>query len=199
MAFNVSAWSIRKPLPAILFALIVLALGVMSFKKLPITLLPNVDPPVVSVIIPAFGEFPAQLELQVTKPVETAISGVEGVKHVISSVSDGVSATTVMFRLDANTNVALADVKAAVARVRGSLPNTISEPIVKRVDAIGLGILTYAAGSKSMSAEQLSYFVDSVVVPKLEAIKGISMVERIGGVDRGFASHSIRPSCKPMA
>jgi multidrug efflux pump subunit AcrB len=184
MAINVSAWSIRKPLPAIVFALVFLALGIASFKQLPITLLPNVDPPVVSVVITEFGAAPSELESQVTKPVEDAVAGVEGVKHIISSISDGVSATTIMFGLDVNTGRALNDVKDAITRIRGSLSPSISEPLIRRVDAVGLGIVTYAAISNSKTPEQLSYFVDDVVARKLQDVRGVSSVERIGGVER---------------
>ncbi len=184
MALNVSAWSIRRPLPAIVFALVVLALGAASFRKLPLTLLPNVDPPIVSVVVTEIGAPPAELESQVTKPIEDAVADVEGVKHIMSSVSDGVSATTITFGLDVNTDRALNDVKAAVTRVRGTLPSSISKPLIRRVDAVGLGILTYAAISKSKTPEQLSYFVDNVVVRELKDVSGVSSVERIGGVKR---------------
>ncbi len=186
MTFNVSAWSIRRPLPAIVFALVVLALGVASFRKLPITLLPNVDPPLVSVLVTDIGMAPADLESQVTKPIEDAVAGVAGVKHIMSSVSNGVSVTTITFGLDANTDRALSDVKDAVAGIRNTLPSAISELQIKRVDAIGLGILTYAAISTSKTPEQLSYFVDDVVARKLQDIRGVSSVERIGGVEREF-------------
>ena len=186
MALNISAWSIRRPLPAIIFAVVALTLGVVSFEKLPITLLPNVDPPIVSVVVTDFGAAPSDLERQVTKPVENAVAGVPGVKHVVSSISDGISATTIMFRLDANTDRAFKDVQKAIAGLRGRLPQTISKPLVRRVDAVGLGILTYAASSKAETPEQLSYFVDNVIIRKLKAIDGVSSVERIGGVEREF-------------
>jgi len=184
MAVNVSAWSIRRPLPAIVFGLIILALGASSFSKLPITLLPNVDTPVVSVVITQFGAAPAELESQVTKPVEDAVSGVEGVRHILSSISDGVSATTITFALDANTDRALNDVKDAVTRIRGNLSPSINEPMIQRVDVVGLNILTYAVVSPGKTPEQLSYFVDDVVRRKLQEIRGVGRVERIGGVDR---------------
>ncbi|HEY1736142.1 MAG TPA: efflux RND transporter permease subunit [Methylovirgula sp.] len=184
MKFNVSAWSIRKPLPAILFALIALTLGAVSFVKLPVTLLPNVDPSIVTVVVTKVGAAPADLERDVTRPIENSISDAAGVKHVISQVSDGVSATTVTFALDVNSDVALKEVTDAVARVRSSLPNGVSEVKVKRVDAIGLGILTYAAESGSKSPQELSAFVDDVIIHRLQDIKGISSVERIGGDER---------------
>jgi multidrug efflux pump subunit AcrB len=184
MAVNISAWSIRRPLPAIVLALVLLSFGAASFKKLPITLLPNVDPPIVSVVVAEFGAAPAELESQVTKPVEDAVSGVEGVRHIMSTISDGVSATTITFGLDVNTDRALNDIKDAVTRIRGSLPQTITEPLIRRVDAVGLGIVTYAAIAPGETPVQLSYFVDEFVTRKLQEVPGVSSVDRIGGVER---------------
>src|SRR4051794_20650505 len=102
MALNVSAWSIRSPLPSIVGAIVIMFLGWVGFNKLPITRLPNVDLPIVSVRITQYGAAPAELESQVTKLVEDAISGVEGVRHIHSGVTDSVSITSVVFRLETN-------------------------------------------------------------------------------------------------
>ncbi|GAC1328985.1 MAG: efflux RND transporter permease subunit [Beijerinckiaceae bacterium] len=184
MNLNISAWSIRRPLPAIVFAIVTVFLGAVAFTKLPVTRLPNVDVPVVSVAISQFGAAPAELEAQVTKSIEDAVSGVEGVRHITSFITDGLSVTTIAFRLETNTDRALNDVKDAVTRVRSSLPRTIDEPLVQRVDVVGLGIVTYAAISPGKTPEQLSYFVDEVVKRRLQGIRGIGRVERIGGVER---------------
>jgi multidrug efflux pump subunit AcrB len=184
MATNISAWSIRHPLPAIVFALVILALGVASFRTLPVTLLPNVDQPIITVVISQFGAAPAELEMQVTKPVEDAVSGVEGVRHIVSQVTDGVSATTITLALDANTDRALNDVKDAITRIRGTLPRAINEPLIRQVGVVGSSILTYAAISPAKTPEQLSNFVDDIVKRRLQEIRGIGNVERVGGVDR---------------
>jgi multidrug efflux pump subunit AcrB len=184
MAVNISAWSIRRPLPAIVFALVVLALGAASFRSLPVTLLPNVDQPIVTVVIAQFGSAPAELEIQVTKPVEDAVLGVEGVRHIQSQVTDGVSTTTIILALDADTHGALNDIKDAITRIRGTLPRAISEPLIRQVGVVGSSILTYAAISPGKTPEQVSNFVDEVVRRQLQEIKGIGHVERVGGVDR---------------
>ena len=184
MALNVSAWSIRKPLPAIVFSVILLVLGWVSFNKLPITRLPHADIPVISVVVAEFGAAPAELEAQVTKPIEDSLSGVEGVRNISSSVTDGVSATTIMFSLETNTDRALNDVKDAVTRVRADLPQNINEPLVQRVDVVALPIVTYAAISPAKTPEQLSWYVDNVVIRTLQGVRGVAQVERIGGVDR---------------
>ncbi|MFL5002981.1 MAG: efflux RND transporter permease subunit, partial [Xanthobacteraceae bacterium] len=184
MAVNVSAWSIRQPLPAIVMALVIMFLGWVSFQKLAITRLPNVDIPVISVTITQFGAAPAELESQVTKQVEDAVSGVGGVRHITSAITDGVSSTTIAFRLETDTDRALNDVKDAVTRVRGNLPSGINEPLIQRIDVVGLPILTYAAIAAGKTPEQLSYFVDDVVKRALQGVRGVGRVERIGGVDR---------------
>src|ERR1051326_244411 len=111
MALNVSAWSIRTPLPAIVFSIIVVALGAVSFNRLPVTRLPNVDLPNVAITVVQGGAAPAELEAQVTKTIEDAVSSVEGVKHIQSAITDSVSVTSVIFNLDVNSDRALNDVK----------------------------------------------------------------------------------------
>jgi hydrophobe/amphiphile efflux-1 (HAE1) family protein len=184
MALNISAWSIRRPLPSIVMSIILLALGWMSFAKLPVTRLPNADIPVVSVVVTQFGAAPAELEAQVTKTIEDGVSGVEGVRHISSSITDGMSITTIAFQLETNTDRALNDIKDAVTRVRGRLPQNVNEPLIQRVDVVGLPIVTYAAVSPGSTPEQLSWYVDDVVKRALQGVRGVSQVERIGGVQR---------------
>ena len=184
MAVNISAWSIRQPLPSIMLSIILLVLGWMSFMKLPVTRLPNADIPIVSVVVTQFGAAPSEIEAQVTKTIEDGVSGVEGVKHIASSITDGMSVTTITFQLETNTDRALNDIKDAVTRVRGKLPQNVNEPLIQRVDIVGLPIVTYAAIAPGKTPEQLSWFVDDVVKRALQGLRGVSQVERIGGVDR---------------
>src|SRR5437763_968463 len=184
MALNISAWSIRNPLPSVVFSIILLILGWVSFTKLAVTRLPSADIPVISVAVSQFGAAPAELESQVTKTIEDGVSGVEGVRHMSSSITDGLSLTTIQFALETNTDRALNDVKDAVTRVRANLPQNVNEPLIQRVDVIGLPIVTYAAISPGKTPEQLSYFVDDVVKRALQGVRGVAQVERIGGVER---------------
>ncbi|MGB7226002.1 MAG: efflux RND transporter permease subunit [Bradyrhizobium sp.] len=184
MALNISAWSIRHPLPSVVFSIILLVLGWVSFTKLAVTRLPSADIPVISVAVSQFGAAPAELESQVDKTIEDGVSGVEGVRHISSSITDGLSVTTIQFALETNTDRALNDVKDAVTRVRANLPQNVNEPLIQRVDVIGLPIVTYAAISPGKTPEQLSYFVDDVVKRALQGVRNVAQVERIGGVER---------------
>src|SRR6516162_11886126 len=194
MALNVSAWSIRQPLPAIVIMAILVGIGYASLKKMPITRMPNVDIPAVSVIVTQFGASPAELETQVSQKIEDAVAGVAGVHHIYTSISDGIATTRIQFRLDTDTDRALNDVKDAITRIRADLPRGIDEPMVQRFDVVGLPILTYAAIAPGKTPEQLSWFVENVVVRKLQGLRGVASVDRIGSVER-----EIRVGLNPIA
>ena len=110
--------------------------------------------------------------------------GVAGAHHVNSVITDGISSTTITFRLETDTDRALNDVKDAVTSIRANLPRGIDEPMIQRVDIAGLPILTYAAIAPGKTPEQLSWFVDDVVIRALQGIRGVARVDRIGSVER---------------
>ncbi len=184
MAVNISAWSIRHPIPPIVLALALVALGYINFLKMPITRMPNVDVPVILVLTTQYGAAPAELEAQVTKKVEDAVAGVAGAHHINSSIVAGRASTLITFRFGTDTDRALNDVKDAVTRIRADLPRGIDEPMIQRIDIVGLPILTYVAIAPGKTPEQLSWFVEDVVIRALQGIRGVGSVERIGSVER---------------
>ena len=184
MAFNISAASIRQPVPSIVLFVVLCFLGWMSYLNLPITRFPNIDVPLVQVRIVQAGAAPAELESQITKRVEDAVANITGVKNVISNLTDGMSSTVVEFRLEVNTDRALNDVKDAIAKIRADLPRNIDEPIIERLDIENQAILTVAVAAPAMTIEQLSWFVDDTVKRELQGLRGIGRISRNGGVLR---------------
>ncbi|SDO86114.1 hydrophobe/amphiphile efflux-1 (HAE1) family protein [Filomicrobium insigne] len=184
MNTNVSAWSIRRPVPALVLFMVLVVIGTLSFGTLPITRFPNIDIPIVQVLITQAGSAPSELETQVTKKVEDAIAGVNGVKHQTSTITEGSSTSMIEFRLEIDPDRALNDVKDAIARIRADLPRTIDEPIVQRIEIEGLPIVTYSARAPAMTPEELSWFVDDTVSRALRSVANVSAVDRIGGVTR---------------
>ncbi|MDA8870962.1 efflux RND transporter permease subunit, partial [Rhizobiaceae bacterium] len=181
---NMSTWGIRNPVPVVAMFLVLCALGTVAFMRLPVTRFPNIDVPIVTVAIAQAGASPSELVAQVTKPVEDALASVTGVKHVTSIATDSLSTTTVEFQLETDSDRAVNDVKDALARVRGDLPDAISEPIVQRLDVTGLPIMTYAVSDPTRSIEELSWFVDDVIARRLQGISAVGSTSRLGGSDR---------------
>ena len=154
---NMSTWAIRNPVPSLALFLVLLVVGLVSFGQLPVTRFPNIDLPIITVSVAQPGAAPLELTSQVTKPVEDAISSVTGVRHITSVATDSSAQITVEFELETDSDRALNDVKDALSGVRDELPDSISEPIVKRLDVTGLPIMTYAVSDPSRSIEELSY------------------------------------------
>jgi multidrug efflux pump subunit AcrB len=181
---NISSWAIRRPIPTIVLFLILTVTGISAFVKLPVNANPRVDFPVVTVSVVQAGAAPAELETQVTRRVESAVSGIAGIRHIQSSISDGVSTTTVEFRIGIDTARATNDVRQAVSQIRAEMPRDIEEPIVASLDIEGGAILYYAVRAPQMSAVDLSWFVDETVTRDLLATTGVQRVQRLGGVSR---------------
>ncbi len=181
---NFSAWSIRNPIAPLLAFFILLILGWQSFNSLPITKFPNIDVPIVAVTVTQPGAAPAELETQVTRKVEDALASITGVKHINSSVSDGVSTTVAEFEMSVPTQTALNDAKDAVDRVQGDLPPETDTPLVQKIDVESNAILSFAVSSPGMTIEELSWYVDDTVTRALRAKSGIGRVDRYGGADR---------------
>ena len=184
MSANISAWSIRKPVPTLVLFLILTLLGLVFFPQLGIDANPNIDVPAVSITVTQPGADPAELESQVTRQVEDAVAGLGNIDYMTSTINDGSSNTTVNFVLGTNSDRATNDVRNAVAQIRQSLPQDISEPIVKRIDAAGGSIMSYAVVSDRQSVEQLSDLIDQTISRDLLSVHGVAQVQRIGGVDR---------------
>ncbi|TCT42119.1 efflux RND transporter permease subunit [Martelella mediterranea] len=181
---NFSAWAIRNPVAPLLLMALLVMIGLQSFNKLPITRFPNVDIPVVAVTVAQSGAAPAELELQVTKKVEDAIASISGVDDINSTITDGTSTTSVLFRMEVSPDEALREVKDAIDNIRADLPATAEEPVVRKIDVEGQAIQTFAVSSPNMSLEELSWFVDDKIERALQGIQGVGKVDRYGGADR---------------
>ena len=181
---NFSAWSIRNPLGPILIFFILVVLGIQSFNSLPITRFPNIDVPLVAVSVVQPGAAPAELESQVTKIIEDAVSGITGVKNVRSTVTDGVSTTLVEYRMEVPTDKAVQDTKDAVDRIQGDLPGAVEAPVVTRIDVEGQAIMSFAVSAPNLTIEEMSWFVDDVIKRALQGRPGVGKVDRFGGANR---------------
>ncbi|MDE2486969.1 MAG: efflux RND transporter permease subunit [Alphaproteobacteria bacterium] len=181
---RISAWAIKNPVPvAVLFIALVMA-GLIAYTGLPIKQYPNVSFPVVAVTVTENGAAPDQMETQITRPVEDAMAGIAGARNVYSTITEGVSTTSIEFELGEDLQKKTDEVRQRVAQVRAQLPKDIDEPIVQRVEIEDRPILTFAVANPRMDAAQLSWFVDETVANTLQSLPGVAGVSRVGGVTR---------------
>ncbi|OSZ70830.1 ABC transporter permease [Sphingomonas sp. IBVSS1] len=181
---NISAWSIKNPVPPlVLFTLLMLA-GVLSFMAMDVNNQPDVEFPGAQVVVAQPGAAPAELENQVTQRVEAAVRNITGVEEVNSFVSEGNSRTMVQFAIGTPIDRAVNDVRDAVSNIRSDLPQGILQPQVNRLDIAGGPIAYFSVESTAMTLEELSWFVDNTVAKRLLGIPGMAQVRRSGGVSR---------------
>lgn len=181
---NVSAWSIRNPIPAVMLFVLLTFGGVLSFQAMKVQNFPDIDLPTVIVTASLPGAAPAQLETDVARKIENSIATVQGLKHIYTKVQDGVVTHTAEFRLEKPVQEAVDDVRSAVARVRADLPSDLRDPIISKLELAGQPVLAFTIASRRMDDEALSWFVDNEVSRKLLAVPGVGAVNRVGGVTR---------------
>ena len=181
---NVSSWSIKNPIPAVMLFVLLCFAGLLSFKAMKVQNFPDIDVPTVTVSASLPGAAPAQLETEVARKLENSIATVQGLKHIYTKVQDGGVSVTAEFRLEKPVQEAVDDVRSAVARVRADLPADVRDPIISKVDLAGQPIFAFTLSSPRMDAEALSWFVDNDVSRKLLSVRGVGAVNRVGGVTR---------------
>jgi multidrug efflux pump subunit AcrB len=181
---NVSAWSIRNPIPAILLFILLTLAGILAFRAMKIQQFMDIDLPTVTVTATLPGAAPAQMETEVARKIENSVATVQGIKHIYTKVQDGTATVTVEFRLEKPVQEAVDDVRDAVSRIRSDLPGDLRDPVIGRISVAGAPILTYTVASQRMDGEALSWFVDNIVAKAMLAVRGVGAVARVGGVTR---------------
>jgi len=181
---NISAWSIRNPVPPIVLFVALTLAGLVSFMRMDVNDNPDVEFPAVQVIVAQPGAAPSELETQVTQRVEAAVRGVSGVDEMSSYVTEGNSRTMVQFAIGTPVDRAFNDVNQAISNIRADLPEGILEPQVVRIDIAGGPITYYSAEAVDMTLEELSWYIDNTVAKQLLGIPGMAQVQRSGGVSR---------------
>jgi multidrug efflux pump subunit AcrB len=181
---NISAWSIRNPVPSIVLFIALTIAGIVSFMTLRVQNDPDIEFPIVIVSVSQPGAAPTELENQITQRVEAAVRSITGIEEITSQISEGNSTTVVQLALGTPVDRALDDVRNAVQQIRGDLPDGILEPQVFRRDTSDEELASFTAVTTNMSLERLSWYVDNTVSQALLAVPGLAGVDRTGGVNR---------------
>ncbi|MHA1176821.1 efflux RND transporter permease subunit [Psychrobacter faecalis] len=184
MSLNVSAYSIRNPLVAILLFVLLTLGGIYGFMQMKVQQFPDIDLPAVVVTVTLPGAAPSQLENDIAKKIENKLTSIEGVKHIRTTLQTGAATMVTEFVLEKDIQEAVDDVRSAVGEVRGDLPAAANDPIITKVSTAGFPVVTYSVASVNMNVEDLSWFVDDTVTKRLSDIPGVSTVSRIGGLQR---------------
>jgi multidrug efflux pump len=182
---RISETSIRRPVLACVMSLLLVLIGLVSFKQLSLREYPRIDEPLVNVSTRLLGASSEVVESQVTKPLEDSIAGIDGVDIMTSVSRTESSQITVRFKLTKDPDTAAAEVRDRVARVRGRLPAAADEPVIAKVEADATPTIWLAYTSETMGVLELTDIINRVVKPRLQTVPGVADVQ-IGG-DRKYA------------
>ena len=184
MSLNVSSWSIRNPIPAIMLFVLLTCGGLFGFKSMKVQNFPDFDLPIITISAMMPGASPEQLENEVARKIENSLASLQGLRHIQTTLSDGTATITAEFRLDKAIQEALDDVRDAVSQVRSDLPAELRDPVIKKVKVGDSAILTYTVSSEKLDDEELSWFIDNQISRQVLGVNGVGRISRVGGVTR---------------
>jgi multidrug efflux pump len=183
---TLSDLSVRRPVLATVFSLIIIAFGLIAFTRLPLRELPDVDRPVVSINATYPGASAQVVENQITRPIEDQLSGIDGIDIINSTSRDGRSSVNIEFTLERDLEDATNDVRNAVDRARGQLPADIDDPTIRKADADADAILWFSLESTNLDRMALTDYADRYIVDRLAVLNGVANVQIGGGFRRSL-------------
>ena len=179
---NFVKMAIRRPVLVSVIFLMLVVLGLFSITKLNVTLLPDVNIPIVTIRTVYPGAGPDQIETLVTKPIEDALSTTNNLKNISSVSMEGISFVFGEFTMDVASEVAAADVREKVSAVKGNLPDDVKEPEILKLDLEAQPVLY--VGFSGTDLRKVYELADDVVKPELQAVSGVGNIDLIGGLKR---------------
>jgi multidrug efflux pump len=180
---RISELSVRRPVLAMVFSLLVIVFGAIAFTTLPLRELPDVDRPIVGVDVSYRGAAASVVETTVTRVIEDQLSGIEGIDTITATSRDGRASINVEFSLSRDLEDAANDVRNAVDRSRGQLPPDIDPPVISKTDADADPIIWFNLQSTTLDRVELTDYAERFIVDRLSTKPGVANV-RIGGSQR---------------
>ncbi|KAA2236751.1 efflux RND transporter permease subunit [Salinarimonas soli] len=180
---QISDLFIRRPVFAVVVSLLLMVGGLASLMQMPVREYPAVDPPVVSVNTIYRGASNEVIESRITEVVEGAVAGLEGIRAITSESRNDRSGVTIEFNVNRSPEAAASDVRDAVSRIIGRLPDGVETPVVRKVDANAGAIMWISVISSTLDPLELSDFLKRVYVDRLATVEGVANVN-IGGERR---------------
>jgi len=172
---------VRRPVFATMLVMVLVVLGIFSFRDLGVDLFPRADPATVSVSLTLPGASPDEISSSVVEPMEEAISGVSGIDEISARISEGKGNVTVRFVLERDLNDAVNDVREKVAGAIKAVPPELLPPVITKVDPDADPVMSIALSSDGMSLRTLTEIADKQVSRAIQTINGVGQVTIAGG------------------
>lgn len=175
---------VHRPILATVIYLIVVIIGVFAFLRLPIDLMPEIEMPTISVVTTYENAGPQEVEELITRPIETALSGIQGVEEITSTSQEGRSTVRVTFPWGTNLDFAVNDMRDRVDRILGQLPEEVDRPLIRKFDVSAMPIMILGVTAESDDINKIQEILEDQVQYRLERVAGVASVDIRGGQNR---------------
>jgi hydrophobic/amphiphilic exporter-1 (mainly G- bacteria), HAE1 family len=176
--------SIKRPVFAAVMMLVLVTLGIFSYRRLSIDMFPDVEIPVISIVTKYPGASPETVEREVSKRIEEEVNRIPGVRHIVSTSRESVSNVVVLFQLEVRINEAVQDARAKINTIRSDLPQGIEDPVIQKLDFAAMPVVSLAMRSDGLAPRELTTLVEKKVKRRFENIAGVGKVNLIGAAKR---------------
>ncbi|MBN1482452.1 efflux RND transporter permease subunit [candidate division KSB1 bacterium] len=180
---NLAKGTVNRPILTTIIFLIIITLGLVSFSRLSIDLMPEVTYPTISVSTEYGNVGPQEMEESVSRPIEEALSAVQGVEEITSTSTEGRSSIRVLFNWGTDLDVAANDIRDRIDRVLGRLPEDITRPMIRKFDLSAFPVL-FLGISSNLNPLDLRQIVEDQVKYRIERVPGVAALDIRGGLYR---------------
>jgi HAE1 family hydrophobic/amphiphilic exporter-1 len=191
---NISGLFIRRPVATTLVMVAILLFGVMGYRLLPVSDLPNVDFPTISVSAGLPGANPETMAAAVATPLEKQFSTIAGIDAMTSSSTQGGTSITMQFDLSRDIDAAAQDVQAAISRVQRQLPQDMLPPSFRKVNPADSPIIFFALSSPTLSLSTLDEYAQTILAQRISTVSGVAQVQVFGS-----QKYAVRVQIDPQA
>jgi HAE1 family hydrophobic/amphiphilic exporter-1 len=180
---TIADFAVRRPVATSCLIIGLTLLGLNAFRKMGLELMPKIDIPYITVVTVYPGASPEELEIDVAKRIEDAVSSIEGLKHVSSVCMENVCQTLLEFEMGVDVDIAATDVREKIDLIRSELPEDVEDPIIQKFDINAKPVATMALIG-DVPIDELYDYADNELRDRLTVIQGVADVQLIGGAKR---------------
>ena len=176
-----SKWSVRRPIAMTAFIIVLVIIGVSLYPRISIDLLPQMEIPTVLVRCVYEGASPEEIEVEIAKRIEDAVSSIDGINHITSMSIEDEARVQLDFNMGIDVDVAATDIREALNRIRDNFPDSAKEPTIRKIDSNAVTVATIGVvGDRSV--DDLYDFAKDVIADRFASVPGVGEV-RVSGAN----------------
>ena len=174
-----SKWSVQRPIAMTAFIIVLVMIGISLYPKISIDLLPNMEIPTVLVRCEYEGASPTEIEVEIAKRIEDAVSSLDGIKHVTSVSIEDEARIQLEFNMGIDVDVAATDIREALNRIREDFPDGAKEPTIRKIDTNATTVVqAFLVGDRTQ--DDLYDYADDVIADRFSSVPGVGEVRVYG-------------------